>query len=99
MCGAFATGLSWPPNPTGSPMSIVALRLFVLTLLPVVAAGTHIVLDKSYRSRELNLKTFLLYLFGLAVAGGGIGWLLGELLHLGCDSTIHRLAEGQPFSA
>lgn len=36
-------------------------------------------LDKSVRSRERRLEIFLLYLFGVGVAGGGIGGFFGHI--------------------
>ena len=59
-------------------MSVFALRLFVYSVLPVVAASVHIALDKSCRSRQRTLEIFLLYLFGVGVAAGGIGGFFGH---------------------
>jgi hypothetical protein len=66
-------------------MDIVALRAyrgelnghrrvtdFVYSILRLIIAIGQVGLDKSSRSRERN-ETFLLYLFGIGVAGGGIG--------------------------
>jgi hypothetical protein len=41
-------------------MDIVAMRVFIYSLLPVIAAAVHVALDKSIRSRERILETFLL---------------------------------------
>ena len=54
-------------------MGIVALRIFLYSILPLIIAACHIGLDKSGRSRERSLEIFLLYLFGVGVAGSGIG--------------------------
>ena len=59
-------------------MSIVALRVFIYSVLPVLAATIHIALDKSCRSRQRILEIFLLYLFGVGVAGSGIGGFFGH---------------------
>ena len=56
-----------------STKSVVGLRLFLYSALPVVVASIHFALDKSCRSRQRNLEIFLLYLFGvggLALGGG-----------------------------
>jgi hypothetical protein len=57
-----------------STKSVVGLRHFLYSALPVVVASINIALDKSCRSRQRNLEIFLLYLFGvrgLALGGGG----------------------------
>jgi hypothetical protein len=53
-------------------MSVLALRVFIYSVLPIIAAAIHIALDKSCRSRQRTLELFLLYLFGVGVAGSGI---------------------------
>jgi hypothetical protein len=58
-------------------MSVVGLRLFVYSALPVVVASIHFALDKSCRSRQRNLEIFLLYLFGVgAPSVGGVAIVL-----------------------
>jgi hypothetical protein len=62
-----------------STKSVVGLRLFLYSALPVVVASIHIALDKSCRSRQRNLEIFLLYLFGvggLALGGWRSSWWL-----------------------
>jgi 4-amino-4-deoxy-L-arabinose transferase-like glycosyltransferase len=59
-------------------MDIVASRIFVYSILPLIIAIGHVVLDKSSRSRERKLETFLLYLLGIGVAGSGIGGFFGH---------------------
>jgi hypothetical protein len=54
-------------------MATVALRIFVYSLLPLIIAAGHVRLDKTAQSRERGLEIFLLYLFGVGVAGSGIG--------------------------
>jgi hypothetical protein len=54
-------------------MDIVALRIFVYSILPLIIAIGQVGLDKSSRSRDRKIETFLLYLFGIGVAGSGIG--------------------------
>src|SRR4051794_3202003 len=60
-------------------MGTVALRVFIYGVLPLIIAVGHLALDKSVRSRERRLEIFLLYLFGVGVAGSGIGGSFGHL--------------------
>jgi 4-amino-4-deoxy-L-arabinose transferase-like glycosyltransferase len=78
-------------------MSVVALRLFIYSVLPVVAASIHIALDKSCRSRERNLEIFLLYLFGVGVAGGGIGGFFGHFFISDVVAQSIGWPKGNPF--
>jgi hypothetical protein len=41
-------------------MSIVALRIFLFSMLPIIVAAVHVALDKSAQSRERSLEVFLL---------------------------------------
>lgn len=78
-------------------MSIVALRVFIYSVLPVLAATIHVALDKSCRSRLRTLEIFLLYLFGVGVAGSGIGGFFG---HFFVSDTVARSIgwpKGNPF--
>jgi NADPH:quinone reductase-like Zn-dependent oxidoreductase len=60
------------------PLSEVRSRIFVYSLLPLIIAIGQVGLDKSSRGRERKIETFLLYLFGIGVAGGGIGGFFGH---------------------
>jgi hypothetical protein len=53
-------------------MDSVAIRVFTFSVLPVIIAVGHLGLDRSSRPRERRLEIFLLYLFGVGVAGSGI---------------------------
>ena len=59
-------------------MDIVASRIFAYSILPLIIAIGQVGLDKSSRSRERKIETFLLYLFGIGVAGSGIGGFFGH---------------------
>ena len=59
-------------------MGTVALRIFIYSLLPLIIAVGHIRLDKISQSRERKLEVFLLYIFGVGVAGSGIGGFPGH---------------------
>jgi 4-amino-4-deoxy-L-arabinose transferase-like glycosyltransferase len=60
-------------------MEIVAIRVFSFSILPVLIAAGHLGLDRSSRPRERRLEIFLLYLFGVGVAGNGIGGFFGHV--------------------
>ena len=53
-------------------MAIVALRLFIFTLFPVLMAWAIIRIDRSVTSRERELEIVLIFLFAIGVAGNGI---------------------------
>ena len=60
-------------------MDSVAIRVFSFSVLPVIIAVGHLALDRSSRPRERRLELFLLYLFGVGVAGSGIGGFYGHV--------------------
>lgn len=53
-------------------MTIFALRIFIFFILPLLLAGTVVLLDRATSDRERRIETFLIFLFALGVAGGGI---------------------------
>jgi len=80
-------------------MGIVALRVFIYSLLPVIIAAVHVGLDKSIRSRERILETFLLYLFGVWCGRKWDWWIFRSLLHFEFGGRIYRLADRKSLSA
>jgi hypothetical protein len=78
-------------------MSIVALRVFIYSVLPVLAATIHVALDKSCRSRQRTLEIFLLYLFGVGVAGSGIGGFFGHFFISDTVAQSIGWPKGNPF--
>jgi 4-amino-4-deoxy-L-arabinose transferase-like glycosyltransferase len=60
-------------------MDTVAIRVFAFSVLPVIIAAGQLGLDSSSRPRERRLELFLLYLFGIGVAGSGIGGFFGHV--------------------
>jgi 4-amino-4-deoxy-L-arabinose transferase-like glycosyltransferase len=60
-------------------MESVGIRVFTFSVLPVVIAVGQLALDSSSRPRERRLEIFLLYLFGVGVAGSGIGGFFGHV--------------------
>jgi 4-amino-4-deoxy-L-arabinose transferase-like glycosyltransferase len=78
-------------------MDSVAIRVFSFSVLPVIIAVGHLSLDSSSRTRERRLEIFLLCLFGVGVAGSGIGGFFGHLLM--SDSVAESIGwpAGNPF--
>jgi 4-amino-4-deoxy-L-arabinose transferase-like glycosyltransferase len=78
-------------------VSIVGLRIFLFTILPLLAAGIQIRLDKSTRSRERRIELFLIYLFALGVAGSGIGGFFAHFFLAGIVAESIGWPAGNPF--
>jgi 4-amino-4-deoxy-L-arabinose transferase-like glycosyltransferase len=78
-------------------MGIVALRVFIFSVLPLIIAATHVTLDKSTRSRERRLEIFLLYLFGVGVAGSGISSFFGHFFISDLVAESIDWPKGNPF--
>ena len=78
-------------------MDSVAIRVFSFAILPVILAVSHLRLDRSSRRRERRLEIFLLYLFGIGVAGSGIGGFFGHAFI--SDSVAESIGwpTGNPF--
>jgi 4-amino-4-deoxy-L-arabinose transferase-like glycosyltransferase len=78
-------------------MGTVALRIFIYSLLPLLLAAGHVALDKTATSRERRLEIFLLYLFGVGVAGSGIGGFFGHFLLSETVAESIGWPTGNPF--
>jgi hypothetical protein len=78
-------------------MSTVALRVFIFSVFPLIFAAAHVALDKTARSRERRLEIFLLYLFGVGVAGSGIGGFFGHYFISDVVARSIGWPEGNPF--
>ena len=78
-------------------MDDVAVRVFIFSILPVIIAAGHLGLDRSSRPRERRLEIFLLYIFGIGVAGSGIGGFFGHVFI--SDSVAESIGwpTGNPF--
>ena len=78
-------------------MDGVAVRVFIFSILPIIIAAGHLGLDRRSRPPERSLEIFLLYLFGIGVAGSGIGGFFGHLFM--SDSVADSIGwpTGNPF--
>jgi hypothetical protein len=78
-------------------MGTVALRVFTYSILPLIIAVIHLSLDKRSQSRERKLEIFLLYLFGVGVAGSGIGGFFGHFFISDTVAESIGWPTGNPF--
>src|SRR4029453_8286524 len=78
-------------------MGTVALRIFIYSILPLIIAVVHLSLEKSSQSRDRKIETFLLYLFGIGVAGSGVCGFFGH--YFISDSVAESIGwpTGNPF--
>src|SRR5215212_1771606 len=80
-------------------MDSVAIRVFSFSILPVIIAAGHLWLDRSSRPRERRVEIFLLYLFGVGVAGSGIGGFFGHFFISDAVAESIGWPTGNPFSS
>jgi 4-amino-4-deoxy-L-arabinose transferase-like glycosyltransferase len=75
----------------------VAIRVFSFSILPVIIAACHVGLDRTSRPPERRMEIFMLYLFGVGVAGSGIGGFFGHFFI--SDSVAESIGwpSGNPF--
>jgi hypothetical protein len=78
-------------------MTLYFIRIFIYTLLPLIAAGLVTTLSREIQSRSQKLEVYLLYLFGLGVAGSGIGGFFGHLFISDRIAESIGWASGSPF--
>jgi 4-amino-4-deoxy-L-arabinose transferase-like glycosyltransferase len=78
-------------------MDSVAIRVFSFSILPVIIAAGHLGLDRTSRPRERRLEIFLLYLFGVGVAGSGIGGFFGHFFISDSFAESIGWPTGNPF--
>lgn len=78
-------------------MIIFATRIFIFTILPLLLASLVIVLDKTVSSRERRLEVLLIFLFGLGVAGSGIGNFIAHFFLSDMVAQSIGWTTGSPF--
>jgi hypothetical protein len=78
-------------------MDIVAIRVFSFSILPVIIAAGHLVMDRTSHPRARRLEIFLLYLFGAGVAGSGIGGFFGHFFISDSVAELIGWPTGNPF--
>lgn len=78
-------------------MSLVIIRIFIFSILPLLVAGVQIALDKPTNTRERRLEVFLIYLFTLGVAGSGIGSFISHFFISDLVAESIGWPAGNPF--
>lgn len=78
-------------------MTIFAIRIFIFSVLPLLLAGLVIALDKTTSSRERRLEVLLIFLFGLGVAGSGIGNFIAHFFLSDMVAQSIGWPTGNPF--
>lgn len=78
-------------------MSLVIIRIFIFSILPLLVAGVQIALDMSTNTRERRLEVFLIYLFTLGVAGSGIGGFISHFFISDLVAESIGWPAGNPF--
>jgi 4-amino-4-deoxy-L-arabinose transferase-like glycosyltransferase len=78
-------------------VSLVIIRIFIFSILPLLVAGVQIALDRSTNTRERRLEVFLIYLFALGVAGSGIGGFISHFFISDLVAESIGWPTGNPF--
>lgn len=75
----------------------VAVRLFAFTVLPVLLATLHVRLDTSAKGRLRTAEVYLIYLFVLGVAAGGLSGFFGHVFTPDTVAESIGWPTGSPF--
>jgi hypothetical protein len=81
-------------NATWTP---VALRLFAFTVLPVLLATLHVRSDAGAKGRLRAAEVYLIYLFMLGVAAGGLSGFFGHVFTPDTVAESIGWPNGNPF--
>jgi hypothetical protein len=75
----------------------VAVRLFAFSVLPVLLATLHVRLDASAKGRLRTVEVYLIYLFVLGVAAGGLSGFFGHVFTPDIVAESIDWPKGNPF--
>ncbi len=78
-------------------MESTILRILLFTILPLLLGGIVIIFDRRTNSKERNIETLLIFLFGLGMGGSGI---MSFFAHFFLADTVAELIgweTGSPF--
>jgi hypothetical protein len=75
----------------------VAVRVFALSVLPVLLAALHIRLDSSAKDRLWKVEVYLIYLFMLGVAASGLSGFFGHVFTPDAVAESIGWPQGSPF--
>jgi hypothetical protein len=78
-------------------MDVFLVRVFLFTLLPVLVALLLIRLDERVEDQYDRTELYLIYFFGLGVAGSGIGGFFGHIFLSDVVAESVGWASGSPF--
>lgn len=78
-------------------MTIVSLRIFIFTFLPLLLAAGVILFDASVSSRERRLEVLLIFIFSIGVAGSGISGFFGHFFLSDIVAESIGWPAGNPF--
>ncbi|MBN1248845.1 MAG: hypothetical protein JXC32_14385 [Anaerolineae bacterium] len=78
-------------------MDVFLVRTTLYVVLPLVVAAVISALDPTVRTRAQKLEVTLIYLFGLGVAGSGIGGAIGHLFLSDQVAEAVGWTTGSPF--
>ena len=78
-------------------MDIFIVRLVLFTILPLLIPLVQIYIDRSTNTRERKIELFLLYIFGLGVAGSGIGGFFSHFFLSDVIAESIGWPTGSPF--
>jgi hypothetical protein len=78
-------------------MQIFFIRLFLFILLPILIPLVQIQFDRAANTHERKIELFLIYLFGLGVAGSGIGGFFSHFFLSDAVAESIGWSAGSPF--
>ena len=81
----------------GSAWTPVAVRLFAFSVLPVLLATLHVRLDAGAKGRFRTVEVYLIYLFVLGVAAGGLSGFFGHVFTPDTVAESIDWPKGNPF--
>jgi hypothetical protein len=78
-------------------MEVFAVRIFLFTFLPLLLSAGIVLFDRSVSTRLRRLETWLVWLFGLGVAGSGIGGFIAHFFFPDPVAEAVGWPTGSPF--
>ncbi|MCA9927319.1 MAG: hypothetical protein KC419_02535, partial [Anaerolineales bacterium] len=73
------------------------VRIFAYSLLPLLLAIGHLLLDRQARTSARRIELFIIYLFAVSVGANGIGGAFGHLFLSDLVAEGVGWATGSPF--
>lgn len=73
------------------------IRVFTYSILPLLLATGHILLDKNTRTRTHRIELFIIYLLAISVGANGLGGAVGHLFYSDVVAEAIGWYTGSPF--